>query len=421
MLLTRRDFFRLSAACGAWSLSPFRTLLAATAPSPAPILVIYASGGWDPTMVFDPKIGNSAVAQESGWAEASGAGGLPFIGHASRPAVNSFFAEYGANAVIINGLNTVAMDRWTAVTQVLAGLASGQTLRTDFLATYASLLAPELDAPHLVIDAPYMPGSLSNVAVKLTTAQIRDYVTGLSNVDGLGDAGEAALATFRNAEYAHVASPANPASLDGDKLAALYGAETRETKLQVALARADQALGAPGTDADFVRNAKIALELFAAGTSLSAVVQAGADDLWETRSGDHFTRQSANYQELFTGLSAILAHADTLGLAEQLVVMVVSERGRHPRLNAQGGKEPWAFTSALLWGQGLNGTAVVGLTDDALRGIPIDPIFGTADSPSAVTIAMVNVYASLFLLGGLSIDTLLGGVKSLSRILATRG
>ena len=421
MQLTRRDFLRLGAACGAWSLGPFRTLLADTVPPPPHVLVIYASGGWDPTMVFDPKIGNSAVAQESGWVQASGSGGLPFVDHASRPAVSNFFATYGAHAVIVNGLNTVSMDRWTAVAQMLAGLASGQTLRTDFLATYASLLGPTLDAPHLVIDAPYMPGSLSNVAVRLTTAQIHDYISGLSNVDGLGGAGEAALATFRNAEFAHVAAPANPASLDGDKLEALYNAEIRETKLQMALARADQALGAPAGDSDFVRNAKIALELFAAGTSLSALVQAGPDDLWETRGGDHFARQSANYQDLFTGLNAILAHADALGLADQLTVVVVSERGRHPRLNDQGGKEPWAFTSALLWGQGLNGATVVGMTDDALRGVPIDPIFGTAGGPSAVAIEMAHVYASLFILGGLSIETLLGGVKSLSRILATKG
>ena len=30
------------------------------------LLVIYVSGGWDPTMVFDPKIGSSTVAQETG-------------------------------------------------------------------------------------------------------------------------------------------------------------------------------------------------------------------------------------------------------------------------------------------------------------------------------------------------------------------
>jgi hypothetical protein len=59
-------------------------------------------------------------------------------------------------------------------------------------------------------------------------------------------------------------------------------------------------------------------------------------------------------------------------LLDETAVVVVSELGRTPRLNGDGGKDHWPVTSALLVGSGVAGGRVVGATTDALAGADID-------------------------------------------------
>lgn len=380
------------------------------------ILTVYCSGGWDQTMVFDPKIGAALVAQEPGAVAANGAGNIAYVDHPSRPSVKAFFDKYGANAAIVNGISTGSMVTRYAVRNVLGAVPPGKLRPVDWLSFYTASLRPVLDIPHAVIDAPYMPGDFTSVATRLTTETIKQYGVDIPGAEALGANGEAALATFRRGAFAKLYEGAGD-NLDGEKFRALYYGQGREGVIGTRISAALTALGEQGGDSDWVRNAKTAVELFAAGASLTATVQAGADLAWDTRTA-HFARASALFEDLFAGIDAVMEHAAAIGVLERTIIMLVSEGGRSPQLNAQAGKGPWAFTSTLLWGPGIAGGTTAGLTDAALRGMPIDPLFGGQTGPGAVTIEMRHLMAALYVKTNVPHKLILPDTTPLSIILS---
>ncbi len=393
-----------AAASGAEAITPF-------------ILMVYCSGGWDPTMVFDNKTADSTfVAAEPGAVAATGAGNIAYVDHPARPSVKSFFDNYGANAAIVNGMSTGSMVTRYAVRNLMAATPPGKLRPVDWLSFYTASLNPVLDVPHAVIDAPFIPGDYASIATRLTTETIRHYGKATPGADALGEKGEKALAAFRRTTYGKLYEGAGE-SLDGEKYRALYYGAGREGLLEARLAPALTALGEQGTESDFIRNGKLAVELFAAGATQCATVQAGADLAWDTRV-DHFAKASVLFEDLFLGINTILDYATAKGVADRTIVIVVSEGGRNPQLNAQAGKGPWSFTSALLWGPGIAGGTTVGLTDAALRGLPINPLFGGQSGPGTLTLEMQHVMAALYVKTNVPLKLILPDTAPLSLLLA---
>jgi hypothetical protein len=387
------------------------------------VLSVFASGGWDQTMVFDPKVGIDSVVQEAGSIYTLSASDMPFVHNANRPAVKSFFDNYGANCAIVNGLHAGSMSRSKAIDNIwgavpLLGTEKDPKGRpVDWWTYYTANLNPVLHIPHAVIDAPYMPGDFPTIAYRLTTKAIQEYSKVIPNTKSLGANGEIALAAMRDAALNERMNSINPASLDFDKLRALQGGLVKETTIAADLSAITSDLGSQGSESDFQRNGKIAIELFARGFSQAATVQAGAFDLWDTYS-NNFSLQAQNYQTLFTDLNAILAYAQEKEVASKLVLLVFSERGRAPTLNVNSGKSPWPFTSALLWGVGIKGGTVCGLTDDYLRGTLLNPLFGSAIGEGDVLIELANVVSALYLQMGIPYERITVDYPPLSPILA---
>ena len=68
----------------------------------------------------------------------------------------------------------------------------------------------------------------------------------------------------------------------------------------------------------------------------------------------------------------------------------MSEMGRTPALNGAEGKDHWPYTSLMLIGPGVSGGRVLGATNAALVGQPIELSTGTpASSGSVLTPAAV--------------------------------
>ena len=84
--------------------------------------------------------------------------------------------------------------------------------------------------------------------------------------------------------------------------------------------------------------------------------------------------QSQHFQTLFTDLDAILFELSSRpgthsgSLLDEVTVVVLSEMGRAPALNALGGKDHWTFTSAMMIGAGVNGGQTVGAYRKGLLG-----------------------------------------------------
>lgn len=399
------------------TLSP-RLLRAAT--SAPHVLLVYASGGWDPTMVFDDKLTSGYVTKETGARQGTTLGGLSYVDHPTRPGVKAFFDAYGDRTAIVNGLSTGGMTGDDALRNMWGLTPPNQVRPVDWLSYYTGSLDPTFDIPHAVIEAPYMPGNYAGVAVRLTKHSIAQRLAAIANADSLGSAGETALSALRGAAFGDATKSVNSESLDGEKMRALHYGFARETLIRSRLQTINTELGPQGSDSDFRRQGKIAVELFANGASLCASIQAGPTNHWDTRT-DHYARQSVAFQSLFTDLSSILDHADQRGLSDRLLVIVLSERGRSPRIDANGGKGPWPVTSAMLWGAGIRGGQVIKASDDALRATPVSPLFGSqiADGSSGgVTLKMEHIMSALYLRFGVPYKLAMPNIQPLTPILA---
>jgi hypothetical protein len=386
------------------------------------ILFVHCDGGWDPTMVLDPKLDSLYVDAEPGAALRRTAAGLPYVDHAGRPGVRDFFSVYGDGAAIINGLNAGSMLYENALVRELGAVPPRHSTPVDWLSFFVSMLNPVLDLPHAVIDAPFMPGDFAGVAVRMSRQDVADAVAATNatptDVATLGTAGETALAAFRRSAYDPAfVGKAGKGTVDAEKLAALYYSEARAGAVRTRTAEVAKTLGEQGSDSDLLRSGKIAVELFAAGASQCATIQAGGDRLFDT-STDHYARQTSAFEMLFTGLSGILDYAGRRSVRQQLLVIVTSERGRSPRLDARGGKGPWPTTSALVWGTGIQGGTVVAASDAALRAVPFDPLFGgTPETKDGSALELAHLMAAIYLQYGVPLPLILPDYQPLALVM----
>ena len=100
--------------------------------------------------------------------------------------------------------------------------------------------------------------------------------------------------------------------------------------------------------------------------------------------------QSICFENLFGRLDELCGVLDrTVGtdggpLLARTRILVVSEMGRQPSLNAQGGKDHWATTSAMLIGAEVAGGRMYGGTDDGLVARGLDRVGGGAEDGAPV-------------------------------------
>ena len=107
----------------------------------------------------------------------------------------------------------------------------------------------------------------------------------------------------------------------------------------------------------------------------------GGQNIWDSHD-DNDATQSANFQELFTELG--LLHGELKlragegggSLAEETVVVVLSEMARTPTRNADLGRDHWSYTSLLIFGPGVTGGRGVGEYDEGFYGRKIEPSTG---------------------------------------------
>jgi uncharacterized protein (DUF1501 family) len=160
-----------------------------------------------------------------------------------------------------------------------------------------------------------------------------------------------------------------------------------------------RAIGALG-DLDYTRDLGVqaTLAIAALERELSWAVQI------ETGSFDTHTlneMQIAQHELLFAGLTVLVdGLANKSGknggatMLDETVIAVVSEMGRTPMLNDGLGKDHWPITSAFVLGGGLPGGRVLGATDDALSGKPVDLASGVP-TDGGTTLAYHNFAAGL--------------------------
>ncbi len=339
-------------------------------------------GGWDPTRVFAADSRGNAAVRFEAEAVVRSLGDLRYLDHPERPSVRSFFEENYAQSVILNGVIVPSVNH-----RACENIAyTGATVETaaDWPTLIADAARDRFALPHVVVSGRAMSGLLGRSSVLIgDEGQVGRLLDG-TLMSGASAHTDPLPAEVDALVEAHVLGRASARALEGASagdraLAEAMAGSLRKAELMRELGDAVRW----NTDGSFESQIDLAVDLLSLGLSRCATLS--YDSLtWDSHE-DNDGKQSANFEGLFAGLRALaLALAEAPGfaapsLADEVVVVVMSEMGRTPNENSGKGKDHWAHTSALLFGPGLSGGRTIGGFSDLFYGLPVDPDSGELD------------------------------------------
>jgi len=366
--------------------------------SPRKLVMVLASGGWDTTYVLDPKPGSADIDAPSGTVTEFSS--IPVLTDAARPSVTEFFTRFGERTLVVNGLQVRSFVHADCMKRVLTGTASDQN--PDFGALVADEVGRELPVPYLVLGTSAMSGPLASITGRAgTTNQLSSLLTPregdpfitpakLAPTAGEDAAVERYLAAATERERAlrgqfgstKRALDAFAKSLDRAGLLRRFAAERG-------------GFGDRGYTPDLLVQVDVALSALSGDLCQVAMLELSN---WDTHQDN--ARQGPQHESLYQGLVHLADGLERTGLAERTSVIVLSEMGRTPRLNAAMGKDHWPVTSCLLFGAGVRGGRVIGGTDAQQNAENADLSTGAVDA-SGSQIQSGNLAAGVLELAGI--------------------
>lgn len=373
--MQRRRFLQLASLAGLSVVAPvgLKRLGAQEARYDGPMwFFVHAGGGWDPTMLCDPK-GTPAINRNYTQDQIGRAGNIayaPISYDGGAYSNRAFFEKFGPRLCVLNGVETETNNHDTGTVHTWSGrLGDGN---------------PALGALIAGVRAPAKPlafvsGGGFDKTEGLTSVTRVDNIDVLARIaypnradpskeeDLYHSAGTAArIAKFqRERLQAAVDRQTLPAlgAVTGQLLLSRTGSNELDLLMQHAPSQ-EEIRNAP----DLLRQAMIAVAGYQAGISVCASLSVGGFDTH----GNHDTNQANALARLLTGLDALISYADGK-IADNFVVVVGSDFGRTPVYNEQNGKDHWSATSMMALGKGIKGDRVIGATDDKQLSIGVDP------------------------------------------------
>jgi hypothetical protein len=393
-----------------------RPRLARAAARDRKFLFFFASGGWDTTQVFEPKFMAGAGADMAPDTVLEGVGDLLFTAGDDRPGVSRFFSRWGHRSAIVNGVDTHSIGHGAGTRFMLTG--SSASSLSDWPTLLASNTESSFPMPHVVFSGPSFGGSRGSSVVRGGGGRLLDLLDG--SIGGRSDQ----------------PAPVTPRPVDSMVDAFLHGRVDEFARTQSGLGR----VRAEALLSNLERSMELEGREFEAGLSagtgglldrairatevmrlgLTRCAMLGIPGGWDTHGNN--LPQGPQFENFFDMLDGLMDHlATTPGhtaatLAEEVVIVAMSELGRTPRLNGGGGKDHWPFTSMLISGPGVAGNQVLGATDRGLIGLPIDHATGR-ESSSGNVLGCESVGAALLTLGGVDPSVYLQDVQVLDALL----
>ena len=381
-------------------------------------IFVFNGGGWDPTRVFAAEYANNNVDMELD-SDLATIGNIRFADHPDRPSVRSFFTGFHDRTLVVNGMMVRSIAHEICTLIALTGTtASGAP---DWPAILASSERESYILPHLVLDGPSFPGDLG-VAVARTGAngQLEALLSGQAlewsdnGAYGPNSPAENIMDRYlvrRTAARADAARSAVDVRLSSDFHRGLQQAQ-RLKDMQYILDLS--------TGADLGSQSMVACEALSMGVSRCVTMAFGGGG-WDTHANND-DDQSPLWESLFAGLNQLMNLLESTPgeveatLAEETVVVVLSEMGRTPQLNDLNGKDHWPFTSAMLVGQGITGDRVIGSFDENYYGRPVDTMSGDVDE-GGQTLSAEALGATLLALADIDPGEFVSGVEPIYGVL----
>ena len=410
MKLSRRDALRAGAVITAGTIvSPWSGSALAQAPARNLILVL-GRGGWDTTYALDPKPGSTTIDAPEGTLERFG--DVTILGHPSRPSVSEFFRRYASSSAIVNGVQVRSFVHSDCIKRILTGTPSDAN--PDLGAIVAYELGRDLPVPYLVLGNSALSGPLAAYTARAgTTNQIATLLTESSGtqIDPALTGDPAFLPTSN--EDALVARYLNASTERVRAVRGQRGANARELEAftqsleRGGLLRQFAEGGFAGRDytPDISVQVDVAVRALERGLCRAVMMETGDFDTHQNNED-----QSERHEALFAGLLALNERLATSGQLDRTLVVVLSEMGRTPKLNANRGKDHWPVTSTLVYGAGVRGGRVLGQTNDKLDAVSLDLATG-APNAQGKQLQTANLLGGILELVGIEPSAYLAGVE----------
>lgn len=387
MNIKRRDLLKGGALLGAAALLPSflssHQARAQAATTPRKLVMVLNSGGWDPTVALDPKPGLPFVDVSPGALRSFG--DVTIWSDASRPNVDLFFTKWADRTCVVNGVQVRSFVHTDCMKRMLTGSPSETT--PDMGAIAAFELAPELPVPYLALGQFSRSGPLAAISGRAGTSNqlqsLVDPAAAYFPPDGsfapdfglITDQNEDTLvkryleATAQRQKATRGQRGYNKKRVD-DFIASLDRSDTLAR-----FVREGTSLGERGYTVDLNVQIPLAVQALRDGLSHTTMLQSGFS--WDTHTVN--ANQEAFHDSLFGSLDVLMQELDDNDMLESTTVMVLSEMGRTPKLNADLGKDHWPVTSCMLIGAGVQGGTVLGGTNDELGARSMNLATGEVD------------------------------------------
>ncbi len=401
MSMHRRTFLKAAAAAGLSvaapvALTPREARAQAGGLHEGPYyFFIHARGGWDPTSLMDPK------------GDAEGMNRYPTDGilqsgnirYAPLEFQQEFFEKHFDKTLIINGIDMSTNGHEQGTRYTFSGrLNEGHP---SLAAMIAAKSGPALPMAYIT-NGGY---DVTNGIIAPTRAENVDTIPRIAYSNKIRPDQDAqfhsdyAMERIRAASDERLAADQQKVALPHVRsaMAALHTARLGEAELKDVLQYLPQDMNGNGLQ----DQAAVALAAFRAGLGVSVNMQRGGFDTHSNHDNNHIPRLA----DILRAVDYIWENAETMGIADKIVVVVGSDFGRTPRYNNNNGKDHWSVNSMMLMGAGIPGNKVIGASDEGHRPLMVNPQSLALDE-NGVRLRPEHVHHSLRKLAGFERDSL---------------
>jgi hypothetical protein len=375
--MDRRDFLKLCslAGLGVASLGIPGAIRTARADSPKFWVFVDAGGGWDPTMLCDPK-GNEknsegVVVNNFTPDQILSAGNIKFpdIGN-NKP----FFERFKDICTVINGVDCETNGHDSGSRNTFAGRLNINTPALPALLALA--LNPELpmsfitnggyDATDGVIASTRLGGGgLSDlihpnlIYVDQNNFDASPKFLDQASIDLITKARDERLMALQKVQNL----PRQQSAMSMLYTSRVGMSDMKKIQEHLDAIKAKIDFGKYGSGQGLAQQAYVAIAAYKAGLTQSVNLAVGGFD---THS-NHDNQQQNAQDALRSGVMALYDIAEAAGCADDMFVLVGSDFGRTPMYNDGNGKDHWSVGSMLLLSPHIPGNRVIGSTDDTFR------------------------------------------------------
>lgn len=451
--MNRRDVLKLLSLAGLATIGPVgASVVSAAEPKyKGPYwIMLNAGGGWDPTMVCDPK-GGKLNPEGEFTAESVNhfeEGEITPVGPFKAPPTNweqdfggtlvelysskRFLEDHQSRLMVINGVDTQTNNHDVGNRVTWSGRPDdGQPALAALIAGFGS---QDKDLPLAFMSSGGYDNTGGVVALARSEANLRVVqrvaYPNVINVENIGNPDDPETQFFSNETASRIQAAQSErltemqarqtlpvfktgmgslllAREGSGSLAALAEELQNVTGVTVPSAFPDEfgGLDQNAFGGDFrglLQQAQLALHAFHAGVAVAANLNIGGFDTH----GNHDNDQARQLMKILKGFDYIWKLAKELGLDGNLYVVVGSDFGRTPTYNEGDGKDHWNTTSMLFAGPGIPGGRLVGATDAGFRPMRVNPKDVNQvlpdDDESGVRIQLHHIHRELRRVAGIS-------------------